>query len=74
LQAADLRGVAVHGFAACVARRATLFSKATGVDRNRMLQWATVVQAAGVMNGRIGADGLEPAETYLAAFLDLALS
>lgn len=39
----DAKGLSVDDFAACVARRATLFADATGVDRQRMLQWATVV-------------------------------
>lgn len=50
----DAKGLSVDDFAACVARRATLFADATGVDRQRMLQWATVVWGARVLTGKKG--------------------
>lgn len=63
----------VAEFIQCVERRATLFADATGIDRQRMLQWATVAWGAGVMNGKKAENGPDALEAYLEAFLDLAI-
>jgi len=64
----------VDDFIHCVARRATLFADATGVDRLRILQWATVVSAARVMKGRQATNRPDTVDAYLEALVDLALS
>ncbi len=67
-------GLPVSDFAECVARRATLFADATGLDRQRILQWATVVWAARMVKGKAAPTGSDPADAYLEALLDLSLS
>ena len=69
-----LSGLTVDDFIHCAARRATLFSDATGIDRQRMLQWATVAWGASAMNGKKTPNGPDFVEAYLEALLDLALS
>ncbi len=69
-----LRDLTVDEFMQCVGRRATLFADATGIDRQRMLQWATVSWAADVMNGKRVSNGSDTLETYLEALVNLASS
>lgn len=70
----DLGDLTVDAFIQCVARRATLFADATDIDRQRMLQWATVVWADSAMKGKKVPNGPDPKEAYLEALLDLAES
>ncbi len=70
----DSGDLTVDDFIHCVARRAMLFADATGIDRQRILQWATVVWGAGVMNGKKAPNGPDTVEAYLEALLDLAVS
>lgn len=65
---------AVDDFIRGVARRATLFADATDVDRQRILQWATVVWGARVIKGRKATNRPDTMEAYLEALMDLALS
>jgi streptomycin 6-kinase len=64
----------VDEFTDCIARRATLFADASGIDRQRILQWAAVVWGAGVMNGKKAPSGADTQDACLEAFLDLAMS
>lgn len=74
LLAPEISDLTVDEFTQCIARRATLFSQATGIDRQRILQWSVVVWGAGALKGKHVPTGPDPVEAYLDTFLDLASS
>ncbi|EBA13147.1 aminoglycoside phosphotransferase family protein [Roseobacter sp. CCS2] len=62
----------VDAFNECVLRRATLFADATGIDRQRILMWATVGWGSRVMTGKLKAASPDTVDPYLHALLDLS--